>query len=445
MTTSYLTNSMTIHWVRHAESCANFYTGNIQDYIPDNYESNKGRNKSSNISLKKQNRSIYNLISSIRNMFVYQPNLSFIGMQQGIKLGMDFINFQPEYDIVFVSPTIRTIMTALMCLRTVKTKIYVIPFILEHQNITKIINSDYQNMQVDTDKLKRITAFIKDWLQKEWMKYYDDIEVINVLHLIREYISKYDNRNILIETINNILNSSTNVLKSLKEIYNEIKKDRNLYEYLNNKTFVEIFKFDKTDVELEYFFRSSPVDFSILEYFDKLNMNKKELGNFDNFYKLVLPYVKDNITRILCISHGSVLRTYFSKKYKFDKPKSMLNTQVIEEQINDFNNSINMKKHIPNLLRTEYENFEDYNVDVCAINSVKGFINYPLWDINLERSIIPLKSSFVSFNKMVKEYVNPDIKPYMAQEYSGKGFFRNYATTQDIKYYDKKYNDTVIE
>lgn len=90
-------NSFTIHWTRHAESCANFYTGNIQDYIqdyiPDNYIYNKGREKSTKLSLKKQNRSIYNLISSIKNMFLYQPNLSFIGMQQGIKFGMDFINF----------------------------------------------------------------------------------------------------------------------------------------------------------------------------------------------------------------------------------------------------------------------------------------------------------------------------------------------------------------
>jgi len=371
-------------------------------------------------------------------------------MQQGIKFGMDFINFEPKYDIIFVSPTVRTIMNALMCLRTVKTKIYVIPFILEHQNITRILNSDYQNMKVDTDKLKRITAFIKDWLQKEWIKYDDDIEVINVLHLIRHHTSRYNINNILIKQINDVLeNNNVNVFKFLRSLYNDIRKDKNLYEYLNAKTFGEIFKFDKSDLVLEDFFRGSPVDFSIMEHFDKLNMDEKEIGNFDNFYKLVLPYVKNNIkfniNRILCISHGSVLRTYFSKKYNINKPKSMLNTQVIEEHISEFNKSINMTKYVPKLLRTEYENFEDYNMDVCATESVKGFINYPLWDIDKERSVIPLKKSLTSFNKMSKEYVNPDIKPYMAQQYSGEGLLRKYVEKKDIKYYDEKYGATIIE
>lgn len=185
---------ITIDWARHAESCANFDSGNIQDkeknkFRPLGYDVDTTKSTVQSRTPKQQTfiEAGKKVLTKITAPFKYQPNLSFIGMQHAVLLGKEYIKIKaPSYQAVFVSPLIRTIMTALVALRGTSCVIYVVPFISEVLNVANIIGSDAQNTPVPSEVLKRQIAFIKDWLQYNWVRRFDDIEVIDNLSKLKK-------------------------------------------------------------------------------------------------------------------------------------------------------------------------------------------------------------------------------------------------------------------
>jgi len=121
-----------IYWVRHAESCANI---------------------SPNISLYK----------------ISHPSLSNKGINQAILLGIEYINkCKLNFNLAYSSPSARTIMTALLSMRTFSIekpdfKINIVPFISEKLNIAG--SYDEQNKLMSPLKIKLMITLIKDWLE----------------------------------------------------------------------------------------------------------------------------------------------------------------------------------------------------------------------------------------------------------------------------------------
>ena len=76
---------------------------------------------------------------------------------------------------------------------------------------------------------------------------------------------------------------------------------------------------------------------------------------------------------------------------------------------------MNTEKYNPNYIRKVYQNFEDFNNDICTVHSVKGVINYPLINRDLTIKMKP-------GSQRMKDYVNitlgraPDPKAGLSED-----------------------------
>lgn len=414
--------SFQIDWVRHAESCSNYMSGNYLDkpsktqqvgynvnaleegWLEGGYLFGLFGNKEKEIKedimlnpdiisnvMENVSSTSSNALGAIQSAFYLHPNLSYIGMQHASLFNRDYIvKNNLTYDLVLSSPTLRTIMTALIGFRgTMNKKIYVVPYISEIQNVASFVTTDYQNIALDTKTLKRMVLFIKKWLNTYWLNNYDDIYVIDLLReileessdkQIKEHITKY------LDQLNKLKSFEVkNITYSFGELYNDLNKYINTNEKLNRlRLIVENI--------------SGPeVDFSVLEYFENRDKDTRNT-NFPKFYSDVLPYFFGNNYLIhkvpqnyliCCVSHGQVMKKYFGKIYN-KTPEHPMNTHTFRESItyqyNDYDksytvvhNDINFDQYVPLKVRETYENFEILNKNICESTSLLGFLNYNLF------------------------------------------------------------------
>jgi hypothetical protein len=396
-------SNISIDWVRHAESCSNFDSG----YITDENSYNKrplGYNKyTSNINDKTTDIKLYNPFSIIKSALMYEPNLSFIGMQQAIKLGSYLKN--KKYDVILCSPLTRTIMTALLSCRNNDTKIIVVPYISEIHNYASLIGKDCSNMGVTSNILKKRIIFIKKWLIENWITYFDDIEIMEDLIDIKEHLMFNNSiinsqKKLIINKINFIL-SCKSKKGSLSKTDSHINKNNDcsykieqllnnfIYVFKNEKNidiFKYVIKYKKIFNNLLKFKSGPPVDFSILIKYEKYSINnhKYNIANSNKylFYNEILDTVVNIVNKppniqlnILCFSHGLFIKDIWKTRNPdtFVYEKKILNTIVINENLkyNEFK-----KIYLPSPIRSTYENFESLNIDICRLQSVKGVTNY---------------------------------------------------------------------
>jgi len=397
-----------INIVRHAYSCSNIVHGDKLIGYTDN--TNIGYNHKINTNIKRiplTTMDYMNKMPELIESYTSHPNLSFLGMQQAIYMGLEFMNkLDPDneqYDIVLASPSVRTIMTALVSLRSLsinqtrKQKIYVVPFIHEECGILGTL--DYENMPLDSVRLRRLMSFIKDWLGNDWIRYYDDIELIDNLHKLKEDIEIVgdDRFGQYIDIIDRVLECKPNQYFSKVEckidVVGEMRNIGSLFEskefdghYL--KSFFGIF--DNDDSIREYF-AGPDIDYSILEAYEKRGW-KPVKGSIDEYKKLysdLLPYLvshgyidKNNTTtRILVYTHGDIMKSYYEHQYNEKMTDRIMNTQILEEIImpESENNTINFSKYHPVDFINEFKNFAALNMDICTNGSILGVINNVLW------------------------------------------------------------------
>lgn len=416
---------VTIDWVRHAESCANLDGDSYLDRNPS---------------------SLPNLVptpSQIKATAKYHPNLSFIGMQQAILLGSEYSK-DKKYDAIFVSASLRSIMTAMMALRGCDCVIHVIPYITEHINLAGKIDKDYQNKSVPPEILKRLVLYVKDWLENNWIKYFDDIMLIEKLNKLKKFYVYKNLPQQDIILIDTILSCKTNIDKkqwlSRQNYYLKTNPDLKYESWykdcvdkimfnisiLTDALESEINTYDTKllrgkeihtglkpyydfliNIRKPQFIRGPPVDFTYWEKYqdDTTKLTQDEI--FNKFYTDFLPqYIKDHNKlkyNFMCVSHGSIMRNYFKTKYpdtKIPGKNDMYNTQVCHEEfdfnilLHDYtitNNNINCYQYVPKKIRTneKYKDLELQNINICRTESLKGMLNYPIWDIEKSSGFQP--------------------------------------------------------
>lgn len=377
--------NLTIHWVRHAQSSGN-----------------------------KTRENIFNIFSFIKGAVHYQPILTYTGLQQAILLGKNFIkkhndnDNDNDYDVVFSSPTFRTIFTAIMTLRGTNKIIYVVPFINEVNNNSVY---DYQNSPVPLHILKNCVLFFKDWLEHNWITNFDDIELIEKLNEIKQYYNN-DKSNGIVIIINTILkfkqnnnNKEFNVKANIKHLLLLLSDNKELdMQILKNVLNPE-------------FLRGPEVDFSIYEYYEKHHRSIINFPSFDTFYNIILPkayktQIVPNKTdiKMICFTHGSLM---WNKLNKITHP---VNTGVIEEIRNNHSEQKAIKCiYEPDKNKKEYEKVEQLeklNDDICRTEGLKGILNMAIWNNN-DRGIIPNQAMLhCSFVYEPIDYADDNVKFY---------------------------------
>ena len=367
---------ITIDWVRHAESCANIELKHISDsnlYLdrPLGYDRFDGDPK-----LKGPFQ------PPIPKLISYEPDLSFVGIQQAILLGANYLRNQ-SYDIIFSSPKRRTVQTGLLALRNEPSvTIFSIPFINETP-MGSILSLDKENYPLRSDDLKEMVANFKRWLQTNRIERFDDIEVMTTLIKIRNKLGTSTEMppNSLIKLINQILDCKPSLNKingdddsKYQRCHNNIKKSiQQICHLLSENPDPEVkvmgFKLDYLLKNLE----GPNVDFSLLDYFQ----NDKTYDP-EKFYSKIIPIIPNQKSslKILCISHGNFLKHIADKYYsKLIDPK---NTQVFRETIS-YDPSTQTSKRInfemvydPISIRQQFQNFEDLNLNICKLNELNG-------------------------------------------------------------------------
>lgn len=413
---------LNLNWIRHAESCSNFDQDHFDDKKPYNYNDDEnigvGKREKKHTGgmqiLQKVQTRFQDIATGVREnvkkigthlkaSWLYHPPLSFIGMQQAILLGKEYLqNKDNIMDIYLTSASLRTVMTALLALRNTQKTIYVCPYITEVCNPTQKINEliprcridDYQNKNLDSKQLKKIVNIIKKWLNKNWIYYHDDIEIIDNLIEIKEYYIKemddskelkniQDFINVIDKyIIHNITINKQNKGKGMEKKYLEIRKGyfENIIYHILNIDNSKITK-DKIKDAINFFKKLKNrnillpnLDYSILEKYEKKVIESKEgneeklevenesnqrqintkknieentadnfLKNFKKFYKEVLPYIispkitdeKKKDIKIGIFSHGNIIRRHLTRTriWKETKDKQMFNTGIHREQI----------------------------------------------------------------------------------------------------------------
>ncbi len=387
-----------IDWIRHGESCGNIIQGHILDK-PSNDRSigydklkiiRKFQSNTIFSNLWQLSDKIYNLGGIIKNMLYYEPNLSYIGMCHSINLGRYYMK-NNTHDIYITSGMTRTIMTALLSLRhNPNAIIYVVPFINELSNVSSITGVDYQNNAVPSKILKKRIRFIKDWLERNWINNFDDIEIMTDLtDLFNE--SELINNKYKLEFDSIIKQKKENNKYNIEDFILRILKDKELPEIFNKF----IFKYTKIFDNLQQFKRCPGVDFSIYEYFEEKYKNI-QTPNLELFYKEVLPMLKEKVgkekvgkanIKIGAYSHGLVIRQIWKEidpeyyKINHQQMYDMMNTQISCETRKHNNNNlirtIRFSYH-PIKIRENYEDFECLNNNLCDNKSILGINNFNL-------------------------------------------------------------------
>ena len=462
---------ITIDWVRHGESCANFDGNSYVDRGDSNRELGYYKMEHNNKNIINQIND-QSLLTKVKAVWMYEPNLSFMGMQHAIMLGHDYINKEiyehNNYDVIVCSPLTRTIMTAMLALRWQKNAvIYVVPFISEIQNLSSLANADFQNTGVGSQTLKKRINFIKDWMRINWINNFDDLEIMQDLINVKKILK--NNQDIIIE-IDTILNYKPSYGKIEKGGYTNKYEGRDsvtvvlgqIISYMhnnnmmNNNFYAKYYPHIAND--FESLKRGASVNFSVLENYENIynNLNNKKVAdaeeynprnpNMIKFYEEILPqfinYTEDK--KILCISHGSLIRSIWKTKnnetYQEHEKylRHMRNTHVIRETMKYEGSTFNIQ-HEPAYLREKFENFESLNIDVCRTQSIKGIINFklkePITSSESDNSGRPRDSYISHYGSIFANLLDN-----MAVQTSLKTQF---TPSYDVNFYNKEYEKNI--
>jgi len=410
---------------------------NIDSGKPDQLDTNNNnlfKNESNAvIEFQRQRRKFYKFGTS---GFIH-PNLSFVGMQQAILLGQQTNDIIAHADIVFSSCSLRTIMTALISMRGIPNqKIYIVPHI---QEIAFSESQDTQNMPLDSVTMKRLVAFIKEWLCVGFFEYYDDLEFYTQLYELKNMLEKYNLKSKLYLLVVDILDGTNNQdRKRSRQI--QMIKDLIMYDWDRfdqvismqtdaNDRIIQYFAMLKDNQKRIRYLQGPVVDFTILEEYEK-NGYKPVSGSpteFNKFYDQILfnnTYIKNKpIHNIVCFTHGNALRQNILHRYNLilDETGTMNGEMWKETIIKDSLKAPSQyirKVNKPEKIRSLYQNFERLNFDTCNYWA-DGLINM------IDRIVNPSK-----YRNMTPDLININIGKYLAPNFVYEPYYDHVGNKQ---------------
>jgi hypothetical protein len=162
---------------------------------------------------------------------IMHPPLSPLGIMQAIALGESFFNTiedKDNYNIYYTSPSIRTIMTAILSLREKHQykpiKLIVTPYISEQLNLGKYFNADNQNSLPNPANLTLMIQNIKDWFQNIYLTIFIDTHLYNKLNEIYNKLDKIIT-DIITDKLTPPIQTNISSLKTIIDKINNLKKD----------------------------------------------------------------------------------------------------------------------------------------------------------------------------------------------------------------------------
>lgn len=424
-------NNVDVYFVRHAESCSN--------------------------------------ITKSYNGLITHPPLSYKGIQQAINLGINNKIIDMDFDKYYCSPSLRTIMTACLALRQKcrdrnsdnPIKLHLCPYLIEHKNLAG--SSDQQNSIVPKQQLNNMINYIKLWFEQKYFDNYIDYEFVHIMFnlvLLLKYNDKLNDRYIIPikkllqleestktkEKINRteLLNGLIIMIKAENDIepINEqgiINKENNdisnIYKNIllllddQDSEDLQIYQIPNSNNKLNYKIISEQLKSLInSKYFMNNIIIKPEYGdneiptykgNIENFIiNEIVPIIKDGTkqnNKILCFSHGSILKYYF----KLDEDKKLKNTEILiynpnnetKKIIRKLNNNIIIDEQ---LVKDTCGDLKDI-INMRSMNKYKMFqvinnyFNNPNYRINTD-TIIENDFKVVNDKEIEEEWEQVDLE-----------------------------------
>lgn len=403
-----------ITFIRHAESCSNIIELN-RDFKTFNYDE------------------FIKYPSTIREVVgakISHPPLTYNGIQQAIILGVHYFNTLPDlYDVYYCSPSIRTIMTALLSLRSInyyrkknnKSPIILqlIPEIIERKSIADTY--DLQNSVISSDKLKLLVEYVKWWFVNKWFTMFIDYEffqfieklkdiIINFYQIIDKYCDQYKVEREIITNISKILeilekcNNSEkkkvvlDLIKLIKVLSNST--DETLLQIIDQINNLDFYKFLDPD-----FYSSCDINFDFI-----LNTCVPDINLFIQQQESTM------YKKVLCFSHGAVLKKQF-KLTEYVRNTELIIYNSLYKSVERYN------KHL---------HFKPYNETSC--NTICG----KLYDTS-SNYMFRVINHLLSINNTTSELPVTDLFYCSHQKFKLKSIESNSNLKHKYLKYKKKY------
>jgi len=292
------------------------------------------------------------------------PIITNIGVSQAILLGQHIIS--NNYDRCFASPSIRTIMTALLSLRNIAYnnttfKIEINPYLIEENEFMKwyyiavtLFFTDRQNAPVGPKNLKQMIKLVKKWLYEEWLLSYDDIEFEETIknstmkELQKEYLML---KKIILQAREKY---DINLVITAKKLIKEFQ------EKLKTGSIKELQKFGDPR-----YLKGSYVDMAKYEilYMEVVSDNFFTNG-FAPMYKFIEFIRNEKVLNGIAFSHGSILHHTFEKyNWKQELNSILNNSSLFNTSAFTFNLNTNIVAPLYPILGTsERTKFDNINM-----------------------------------------------------------------------------------
>lgn len=410
-----LNNNTFIYWIRHANSCSNDI-----DLTNEHLQ-----NQQKNILYKFANNFTEKYTLYLKKL--YQPALTYLGISQSILLGcntfkyknyihpLSKINSNNLIDIeniqIYCSPSVRTLMTAMLSLRSInlqkKIKIIICPFIIENKNtiakIQKKINlndNDAQNDIIEKNSLINVVNYITDWLNNDFKNKNIDYEIFEILKEITNILNKIDLKygslddlsyikNNLLELIN-VYNNYNPSLYIIKYIYYFIKKNiilinPNLDSILSiNNIYNSYNSYNRFEYIYDNIEKNQELD--IPYKIKSLYINEKFLKSLNNVDLIKLTRLIIELKKFLFESKDNYnLYNYDIMYWDVDDPLNTFN-QFLNDYIQNYKNKNKNEKY--NLLNRQidlnlfynfiYSKYNNYHNNIICFShgaKIKTFFN----------------------------------------------------------------------
>jgi broad specificity phosphatase PhoE len=333
-------DKITIHWVRHAESCSNVEVNDL-----DEGTSASPASPVSPVSPTSKETWWSKIVSTVKAVHsetktklyqkTSQPPLTELGMYQASVLG-DFIDY--DYSAYFCSPSVRTILTLMIALESKyrymdlrPITINIVDNIIELTNIAGVAGQDKQNQAVPKKNLKIIIGYFRKWLNYNYFNYFSNIDK-KFNDLYNEVLTKINNFNMgnpghpLFGKFSEIIGILVDIDRCDSPDIEFNKRDllNRCINLINTYVPKDLISQEQIHL-LEYYLIPNRFDFIKFRFFETPRGETRS-DDMEIFIRLLLENY--NKQKVLCVSHGSLLKEHFKILRK------LYNTEMIVQDYN---------------------------------------------------------------------------------------------------------------